>query len=147
MANAQLDLFGLLHSLALPMGDYAVFGSGPLIVRGIVDATNDLDVISRGAAWSRALEVGDLVVLPEDGVEIVSCFDGAITIGTSWAYGDFDIGQLIDTAEVIDGLPFVRIEHVVRYKEIAGRSKDLKHLELLERHERAASIPRAHDGK
>lgn len=128
------NLFDLLRSLDLPTDDYAVFGSGPLIIRGIIAATNDLDVISRGAAWDRALAVGDAVVLPEDGARIVSCFDGAITIGRSWAYGAFDIDALIDTAEIIDGIPFVRVEHVVAYKEIADRPKDHDHLRRLADH-------------
>ena len=115
------------------MGDYAVFGSGPLIIRGIIEATNDLDVISRGEAWNQACEIGDQVHLADHAVEVMSFFGGAITVGTSWAYGEFDIDWLIDTAEVIDGLPFVRLKHVVRYKEIAARPKDLNHLRLLEK--------------
>ena len=62
---------------------------------------------------------------------IVSLFDGTVTIGTEWAIGEFDVDELIDTAETIDGLPFVRLVHVIRYKEIAARPKDLRHLELL----------------
>ncbi|MGB5169277.1 MAG: hypothetical protein WBO84_14145 [Acidimicrobiia bacterium] len=139
MTSREHGLFDLLRSLRLPTGDFAVFGSGPLIVRGIIEATNDLDVISREAAWERALRVGELVSLP-DGATIVSCFDGAVTIGRSWAYGDFDIDELIDTAEVIDDLPFVRLEHVVRYKEIAARPKDLAHLELLTEHQRTPPL-------
>ena len=124
-----MNLFAALESLDLPTGDFAVFGSGPLIIRGIIDA--DLDVISRGAAWRRACEIGDLVYLEDHDVEIVSFFEGAITVGTRWGYGEFDIDYLIDTAEMIDGLPFVQIEHVVRYKKIAARSKDLVHLQRL----------------
>lgn len=135
MTTLDEDLFDLLRSLELPTSDYAVFGSGPLIVRGIIEATNDLDVISRGRAWKRALSLGDLVSLP-DGDRIVSCFDGAVTVGRSWAYGDFAIDELINTAEIIDRLPFVRLEHVVTYKEIAGRPKDLVHLGLLAEHQR-----------
>jgi hypothetical protein len=139
VTSREHGLFDLLRSLRLPTGDFAVFGSGPLIVRGIIEATNDLDVISREAAWERALRVGELVSLP-DGATIVSCFDGAVTIGRSWAYGDFDIDELIDTAEVIDDLPFVRLEHVVRYKEIAARPKDLAHLELLTERQRTPPL-------
>ena len=47
-------LFGLLRGLGLPAGDYAVFGSGPLLVRGIIARAGDLDVICRGAAWEAA---------------------------------------------------------------------------------------------
>ena len=63
--NPNPDLFDLLRSLDLPTGDYAVFGSGPMIVRGVIEPTNDLDVVRRGAAWAAALKLGQLVDLPE----------------------------------------------------------------------------------
>lgn len=132
---AAAELFGLLRSLHLPAGDYAVFGSGPLLVRGVIAEANDLDVVSRGKAWERALEVGEIVRLPEDGAEIVSCFGGLVTIGRSWAYGEVDIDDLIDSAEIMGGLPFVRVEHVVAFKRIAGRPKDFAHLRLLDEYE------------
>lgn len=128
----SLNLFGALRSLELPLGHYAIFGSGPLIVRGIIDATNDLDIISRGPAWDRACGVGEVEFVEEYGVDIVQCFDQAITIGRSWGYGVFDIDHLIDTAEMIDGLPFVQLAHVIAYKQIAGRPKDLDHLRRLD---------------
>ena len=138
MTAVEIDLFAALRSLQLPAREYAVFGSGPLIVRGIIEAENDLDVLSRGAAWTRAAELGELVFLPEHDLEVVSFFEGALTIGTRWAIGEFDTDELIDSAEIIDGLPFVLLEHVVRYKQTAGRPKDLAHLRLLE-----AALPRA----
>jgi hypothetical protein len=137
MASAE-ELFGLLRSLALPGGDYAVFGSGPLLVRGVLEEAPDLDVIARGAAWERASRLGEIVRLPEDGAEIACCVGGLITIGRSWAYGEVDIDDLIDSAELIAGVPFVRLEHVVAYKRIASRPKDLAHLGMLERFERQA---------
>lgn len=132
MIGKEKDLFAALRSLQLPAGDYAIFGSGPLIVRGIIEADNDLDILSRGAAWARATELGELVNLIDHGVEVVSFFGGAITVGTKWAIGDFDPDELIDSAEIIEDLPFVRLKYVVRYKKIAGRPKDLAHLRLLE---------------
>lgn len=132
MIDDERDLLAALRSLQLPAGDYAVFGSGPLIVRGIIEADNDLDVLCRGEAWTRATEIGDLVYLPEHDVEVVSFFGGAITAGPRWAIGEFDTDELIDSAEILEGLPFVQLKHVVRYKEIAARPKDLAHLRLLE---------------
>lgn len=134
--DASSPLLSFLRDLALPVGDYAVFGSGPLIVRGIIEATNDLDVVCRGAAWERVNELGPLVYLPEHDVSVVTLRAGALTFGTRWAIGDFDVDDLIDTAETIDDLPFVRIEHVVAYKEIAGRAKDIEHLQLVSSWER-----------
>ena len=121
-------LFDFVRKLRLPVDDYAIYGSGPLIVRGIIEAKNDLDIVSRGAAWERASALGEPTVLEEHGVVVASFLRGAITVGRSWAYGDIDIDDLIDTAEVIDGLPFARLEHVITYKEAAARPKDLRHL-------------------
>lgn len=131
MTGLGEELFGLLRSLKLPAGDYAVFGSGPMIVRGMVEATNDLDMIARGAAWERVQEIGDLSYFDDDN-PCVNMYDGRITFGITWKYGEFDLDELIDTAEVIDGLPFVRMEHVLTYKQAAGRPKDLEHLAVLQ---------------
>jgi hypothetical protein len=40
MSARATELFDSSRSLCLPKGDYVVFGSGPLITRGIIDATN-----------------------------------------------------------------------------------------------------------
>lgn len=128
------ELFDLLRSMSLPSDHFAVFGSGPLLARGIIDAVGDLDVICRGPAWDRARQLGKLVDLLKEGIRIVSTNDGAITFGTTWGYGSFDLSHLIETAEPIGGLPFVRIEHVIEYKRIALRPKDLAHLDLIDRY-------------
>ena len=63
--------------------------------------------------------------------------DGALTFGTRWGIGDFDVGELIATAEIIEDLPFVQLEHVVAYKKIRASERDLVHLKAL-----AAAAPR-----
>jgi len=128
------ELFDLLRAMELPEGHYAVFGSGPLLVRGIIESVNDLDVICRGPAWDHACRLGTRVDLDDENIQIVSTHDGAVTFGRSWGYGSFDPTHLIDTADMIDGLPFVQIRHVIEYKRTAGRPKDLDHLALIERH-------------
>ncbi len=117
-----------LRALQLPANDHAVFGSGPLLVRGIIDAVSDLDVLCRGAAWDMVQRLADSETV-EYGARVVSV--GAISFGTTWGLGDFDIDRLIGEAEMIEGVPFVRLEHVVAYKKFAARPKDLSHLELV----------------
>jgi hypothetical protein len=118
-----------LLELDLPTGDWALFGSGPLLMRGWIDDVSDLDVISRGAAWEKARRIGSEQLLG-DGAVIYEIGAG-VTIGRSWAYGDFPIGELIDTAEVIEGVPCVRLEHVIAFKKLANRPKDRIHLALI----------------
>lgn len=99
-------------------------------MRRIVEATNDLDVICRGPAWEAATALGEVKRFP-DGSPCIDLFDGLLTFGITWRYGTFDLDELIDTAEDIQGLPFVRLEHVETYKREAGRPKDLEHLRHL----------------
>jgi hypothetical protein len=132
--GSAAHLFGLLRSLELPSGDYAVFGSGPLLVRGIIERAGDLDVLCRGAAWEAAQRLGPAG--EQHGVPVVSLCNGLVTLGRKWAVGEVDESHLIDTAEIIDGLPFVGIEHVVAYKRIADRPKDREHLRRLEEYRR-----------
>ena len=127
------ELFDRLRALNLRTGDYAIFGSGPLIVRNWIQATNDLDVICRGTAWSTVTELGDVSYNGDYGVELVSMLDGRMTFGRQWGIGDPDIDELIDTAEILDDLPFVQLEHVVRYKQLRNSDKDRLHLEILKR--------------
>lgn len=127
------ELLDRLRALELPVGDHALFGSGPLLVRGWIDEVGDLDVVARGTAWERAQQLGTLVHLPEWDVTVVEIGD-AITVGNRWAIGVVDIDELIDGAELVDGIPCARLDQVVAYKRISDRPKDRKHLEIIEAH-------------
>ena len=119
-----------LMDLSLPRGHWALFGSGPLLVRGWIDDVGDLDVVSRGDAWETARTLGQPSVL-SDGNEIVT-IDPGVTVGQTWLYGDLDIDELIDTAEILAGIPCVRLEHIIAYKRISDRPKDRLHLAIIE---------------
>ena len=111
-----------------------------MIVRGITLAANDLDIICRGAAWERAKAIGTIEYLEEYDVTIATICEGRISFGTEWGIGSFDIDNLIDNAEQIDGLPFVQLRHVVAYKEERGSPKDRRHIEALMESEYAAMV-------
>ena len=123
------ELFDFVAQLELPQGDYAIFGSGPLIVRGIIPLSNDLDIICRGSAWKTVLATGQPEFLDAYKTTVISMANGTITFGSSWGIGAFDIDELIDTAEIIDGLPFVRLRYVIEYKTIRSTPKDLAHID------------------
>ncbi len=127
----DIPLFDQLRRLNLPPRGYAVFGSGPLAIRGIIPLTHDLDVICREEVWNIVSQIGRVEYLPEYDVSVVTMADGALTFGTKWGIGNFDIDELIATAEIIDALPFVRVEHVIGYKKIRSSEKDLQHLDAL----------------
>ena len=63
-----------LIDLDLPRSDFALFGSGPLLLRGWIDDVGDLDVFARGAAWDKAARRGNVEVMP-DGRLVISFRD------------------------------------------------------------------------
>jgi len=123
------DLFSFVKELNLPCSDFAIFGSGPLIVRNIVPFKNDLDIICRKQAWETVQKIGKPQYLQDYAANIVSMADGAVTFGTTWGIGQFDINTPIDSAEMLQGLPFVKLKYVIEYKLIRGLPKDLSHIE------------------
>lgn len=124
-------VFDKLRQLNLRPNGYAIFGSGPLVIRGIIPYANDLDVLCHQDVWELISSIGTTEFLPAYDVTVAKLFGGAVTFGTRWGIGDFDVGELIETAEVIDALPFVRLEHVICYKKIRSSEKDLRHLGAL----------------
>lgn len=135
----MIELFDQLRALELPPNDYVIFGSGPLVVRGVIEQSNDLDVVCRGAAWQAVCRLAPPEPDPHWGVELVNLCDGRLSFGSTWAVGDVDVDEIVDNAETIDGLPFAPLDYVVDYKRILGRPKDLEHLEALDRFTRGAS--------
>ena len=131
LETVLISLFDRVKRLNLPVGDFAIFGSGPLIVRGIIPGSNDLDIICRGKAWQKVTKIGEREYLRKYDVTVVTMCDGRLIFGSKWGIGEFDTNDLIDSAEKIDGLPFVRLGHVASYKNISNRPKDLIHLEAL----------------
>ncbi len=122
-------LFERLRALKLNPDHHAVFGSGPLAIRGLMDEVGDLDILTRGPAWDQVRAIGEVVMYGDD---VTIDLGNGLTFGRSWAYGDFDIDKLIDEAETIRGIRCVQLSAVVEFKRIARRPKDLQHLELLE---------------
>ena len=116
-----------VKALKLPGEDFALFGSAPLLARGLVDEINDVDIVARKRAWQKAVQLGT-VEGGSRGDRVVRL--GEVEIFDGW-YGLFDIPTLIETAETFEGIPFVKLEHVLTFKKHLNRPKDQAHIERL----------------
>ena len=134
--GSALSFFGKLRALDLPTADYAIFGSGPLAVRGLIEEVHDLDVVARGTAWEQAKGLAEVRIAPE-GDPVVWLEEGSIEVFGGWL--GWDIDMLIDNAEIIEGLPFARLEDVLAFKLSLGRPKDVAHARLIEGYLRGGS--------
>jgi len=129
------ELFQRVKELNLPIGEYAIFGSGPMGIRDLRDM-HDIDLIvsnrifneySNKQGWKIKEIYGYRYWLKNDNLEI--------EMGRDWHEG-WDVEGMIREAEIIDELPFVKLEYLIKWKKFFGREKDLKDVELIEKYEK-----------
>ncbi len=118
-----------LLALQLTAGHWAVHGSAALVLRGLLAEAGDVDVVARGPAWRRALELGEPKPGKEDLCVALPHLD--VEVWSGWLGEDVD--ALIEGAEDVGGAPCVTLEAVLRFKERAGRPKDVAHAEAIRR--------------
>ncbi|MBD3303645.1 hypothetical protein GF343_00725 [Candidatus Woesearchaeota archaeon] len=113
-----------LKKLNFPTDQYAVFGSGPLAIRGLRE-NEDIEILVKPELWEKLAKNHKLA--RDDLISI-----GNVHIFKHWEPWLKNRDELIDTADIIDGIRFVKLEHVLDWKEKMGREKDKKDIELIE---------------
>ncbi|MGW1372698.1 hypothetical protein ACWD6P_00235 [Streptomyces sp. NPDC002446] len=84
----------------------------------------DLDVVARGEAWKVAMSIADPTPSPSGHGLRVVLFDGGIEVFNRWLPGTPDADELIDGAELIQGIPFCPLSVVLAWKRRSDRRKD-----------------------
>ena len=118
--------------LGFHTGEYALFGSVPLAARGIRES-QDIDMLVTHEVYQRLKGEGWKVEVFPNGIEMLR--KGCFEVGEDWNYGTYnpDPSKLIKEADIIDGIPVVKLEEVLQWKKAFGRKKDLKDIELIEK--------------
>ena len=116
-----------LIALGMPAADYAVFGSGPLAIRGLRQ-NDDIDIIARPGLWAEIAARFPENTIGEEAVEIKI---GHVSIFKDWLPWFEDSASLIDTADVFDGVRFVNLDNVLAWKKSRAREKDKIDIELI----------------
>ena len=123
------ELFQKVKDLNLPLGEYAIFGSGPMGIRGIREM-NDIDIIVTQKLWNIFTGNSEWELRQGNGSYGLANRHLGIETWKDWGPG-WDVEKLIQEAEIINDLPFVKLEKMIKWKKISGRDKDLKDLELI----------------
>jgi hypothetical protein len=124
-------LIELVTELDLDRRDFVIFGSGPLLAHGLRWRISDLDVVARGKAWRRVSEHGFPAAGTINGAPLALFCHGLIQLSSGWISEDWDADDLIDRAEMIEGLPFAQLTDVLAYKQQLNRPKDRPDIEAL----------------
>lgn len=133
-----MDLEGLIKKkflgiikLKLPVGQYAITGSGPIGIRNIRDI-NDIDIIVSKKLWNKLTK--DYDVIETNGVRKIELSSEieAFSEESFQHKKDLTITERIRQAEIIQGLAFESLEHCKYFKKCMGREKDLKDIQMIE---------------
>lgn len=135
-------LIKLLKELEFTEGEWAAFGGACLVVRGL-RASNDLDIfaslklfnkLSREGWEQRTTSTNDNKYLRKQfGVATVEIF---LTCGgDDWRP---EPEKYISNPEMIDGFPFMPLKDLYEWKAATRRPKDLRDIELINKHWRQA---------
>jgi hypothetical protein len=121
-----------LKDACLDLDHFVIFGSAPLLVHGLREKIYDLDVVARGEVWDWALAEGKPATGSITGDPVRHFLDGRIHFSERWISAAWDTDDLIDGAEIIEGLRFAKLTDVLRYKEDLLRNpKDLDDIRVL----------------
>lgn len=129
MLNKE-NILKLLSSLNLELGKYALGTSGSLVLFGIKEWANDLDIDCSAELYDSFLEKGysEWIYYPKEGhtARIIDLSD-EIQLIRKEKLNKSDIVE-------IDGFSVYSVESVRRFKAFLGREKDLKDIELIDKY-------------
>jgi hypothetical protein len=124
-----------VKKLNFPVDQYVIVGSGPMAVRGLKEA-HDVDIVVtqelfekckangwKNILWTYPEKIGQ-IYLKQNDIELyldVNCADFNPTTK-----------ELIERADVIEGVPFINLEDMLRFKRAYNREKDSKDIKITE---------------
>ncbi len=128
-----MNIFQKVKSLNLPPGKYVVVAGSALEGYGIrknndIDITVTKDVYEnlKGKGWEESVRPDGNTGLVKDKYEI----------GVGFSYGEYQVPaeDLIKTAKVINGIPFVGLAEIVNFKKARNSEKDKEDIKLIEQY-------------
>lgn len=130
-----MNIFERVERLQLPVGQYVVFGSGPLEAHGIRE-TRDTDILVTQELFEKlAVDKSKFELkLWKNGDRYLYGEEGDYEITDTWNYPPYSVEpeDLIARAELIKDLPFAPLLDVLAWKKAFGREKDQRDVILIE---------------
>lgn len=128
-----MDILKKIKSLHFPLGEYVVIGSGTMAVLGIREASDvDISVTKRlhstlrsTGEWEEEIRYGK-VFLKKDNIEINPALN--------WDTYQTTTEKAINSALIVDGVPFLNLEELKKFKTALGREKDLVDVALIDQY-------------
>lgn len=139
----------IMTALDLPDDQYAIAGSGALVLNGVerTRPMGDLDIFIATRTWFGLYHEPDWSVFTTDPNDrkrrcdppyLFKTIEGLeVNVFSEWrkrGHGDINVGQWIYSAVLAGGWPCVRLDFLLDWKESVGRDKDLSDISAIKRH-------------
>lgn len=112
--------------LKLPSNQFIVVGSGVMAALGIRES-DDIDLIVSQAIFDNLDSLG---WERDTWVDQTVLKSGPFDIGRTWDGKTVD--ELMKTAIVIEGIPYLNLSDLRKWKQARGRDKDIRDIELID---------------
>lgn len=126
MYTRKLRCMDTLKSLNIPKEEFVIYGSAPMVLRGLKEKNNDLDVLVKDSLWEK-LSVkypnninGDYIDV--DGVSFTH--NGKDFLGNT--------EDVINKSEIIDGYHILSLAETKKWKEKVGGERHLNDVKIIE---------------
>lgn len=120
MLNRQ-EILDLLRGTAFDKTEYWVTSGAAMVLYGLRDRTRDIDLGCASPMADRLERKGYPVEILQDGSRKI-VFSDAIELFETWLEGD---------VVLLEGLPVVSLDGLLKMKEALGREKDLEDIRLI----------------
>lgn len=115
-----------LKSLNIPKEEFVIYGSAPMVLRGLKEKNNDLDVLVKDSLWEK-LSVKYPNNINGDYIDVN---------GVSFTHNgkDFlgDTEDVINKSEIIDGYHILSLAETKKWKEKVGGERHLNDVKIIE---------------
>lgn len=116
------NIIKTLKDMDLPLSEYWITSGAALVIHGVKESTNDIDLGCTTKLAEHFLEKGCKYRVVEDNSRIIAIND-TIEILENW---------FVDEIEVIDGFPVGSLESIKKQKAELGREKDVKDIRIID---------------
>ncbi len=120
-----------IKDLNFPAMQYVIVGSGTLDALGIRRAS-DIDIavlpelhkiLCESNDWEKMEKYGK-IFLKKEGIDIIPSLD--------WSEYPTTTEEAIQSAIIIDGIPFLNLQELKKFKKALGRDKDFEDIKLID---------------
>lgn len=122
-----------IKKLNFPLGQYVVVAGSILEVLGIRES-NDIDIavtpelhseLRKTGTWEEVIKYNK-IFLRREGIDIIP--------ELNWEKYSTTVFDAIESATVIDGVPFINLDELVKFKMALGREKDFIDIDLIKKY-------------